>query len=340
MFVVRGGELLAVELIRRIVDEYFVYRDGIAREKILAVGNAESRECNTLCRAALSEVKADCIGARAGYQRVLLLDPLGLVGGVVAVANAVGLGVVRTLIHYPRDSRVVGGEKLYLCVCFLLGFLGGLFNFSLSRGLYLVNGLTGFIRNCARAEKFRKLFVGKRVGYALVEIAAIPENGAEVVEVAVVEQVVVESVCVRLYPAILQHDCILADDHAVALVGEFAELFKKPVLLAVVLRGTPLINAVSAAVVPRGVVMHGEQKLVFSAVLGHLEAVVAGLGDIGVVARDEQESVLIIAAEGADYLHELAVYLVGGLVALVFVEHAARACYVLVVEAIAQLLVC
>lgn len=67
--------------------------------------------------------------------------------------------------------------------------------------------------------------------------------------------------------------------------------------------------------------MHGKKQLAVRCVLRHLEAIVAGLGDIGVVARDKQEAVCVPAAEGAYQLYEFAVYLVGGFVAFILAEN-------------------
>ena len=85
--------------------------------------------------------------------------------------------------------------------------------------------------------------------------------------------------------------------------------------------------------------MHGKKQLAVRCVLRHLEAIVAGLGDIGVVARDKQEAVCVPAAEGAYQLYEFAVYLVGGFVAFILAENSAGACYFLIVELVAEFLV-
>ena len=85
--------------------------------------------------------------------------------------------------------------------------------------------------------------------------------------------------------------------------------------------------------------MHRNEQLVLDRVLGHHEPVVAGVRYVGIVARDEQEPVRVLAARGAHELDKLAVYQVCGLKALSLAERARIRRNILVVEAVAELLV-
>ena len=322
------------------VDPYLPDVDDVVRIEQLAARDRQRRECGAIGAAArrAGKVQRHGVGAGAGDLHVGGRNAVALGGGVVGIARAVGHAPVLAVEHDP-GHRLVQSGKVYRLVQRRGG--GGQRRIHLRAGAVrdLPAGQAALRGKAAAAVEFGHFFIHDAAVGAAVQAVGVPQHGAETVEVAVVQEVVVVVPEVFLLGAVLQQDGVFADDHTVALFGKGGHLFQQAVLFLIVVHIAPAGDAGCSAVVPGRVVVDRHHQLVLGRVGGHHKAAVAGVLDVGVVPRNEQEAVGIVAACGADGIHKGLVDPVGGGVALILGEGARIFGDVGVVQPVAQLLV-
>ena len=170
--------------------------------------------------------------------------------------------------------------------------------------------LTFFVRLTLLLIHRQNIVIREGLGHTLVQPAAIPQAVRQVVLGAGVKERRVVRQRVVLQPVAARQRAVFADDHAVARLGEFRHLCQLLIHVLIVAHFAPLggaRRAGRAAVRPRIIVVDRNHQLAVRRVLGHLEAVVAGLVNVGAVSCNQQEAGRVVAARRADDIHKLLV---------------------------------